>query len=85
MLGLAGMLHYQGTVSDTPAAAIADLFWQNRVCDEYSPLPGITIDNNDCWDLDSNLDFAPTPSPVAEGYWTVDSNDDLTPVSVSCV
>tara|TARA_B100000424_G_scaffold65222_1_gene47987 strand:- start:455 stop:766 length:312 start_codon:yes stop_codon:yes gene_type:complete len=70
MLGLFTGLQYQQQVSDSPAAAIQDNFWQvQRVTGPgvdclIEPVPAV-LDNHDLWDLTGSNDYMPYGPTVA--------------------
>ena len=61
---------------------IEDYMFESTTANELTPLAtGTVSDFHDTFDLDTN-DYMPEVSPDDEGYWDIDSNDDIMPLDV---
>ena len=64
------------------AVVIEDYMFESTTVNELTPLAtGTVSDFHDTFDLDTN-DYMPEVSRDDEGYWDIDSNDDIMPLDV---
>tara|TARA_R110000796_G_scaffold229317_1_gene346590 strand:+ start:392 stop:661 length:270 start_codon:yes stop_codon:yes gene_type:complete len=75
-IGALGGDHMAMGAKDT---IVVDFFWEQLADCELTPIPIISPDNNDMWDLDGNNHYMPQLSPINEGFWEIDGNSDFQP------
>jgi len=66
------------------ATTVEDYFWELDSAGVLKPLATGVTDFNEVWDLDGT-DYTPVGSgwiSTDEGYWELDTNDDMQPLDV---
>ena len=77
-----GLMLGEDMMAPSIPVVIEDYMFESTTANELTPLAtGTVSDFHDTFDLDTN-DYMPEVSPDDEGYWDIDSNDDIMPLDV---